>query len=451
MKSTVYREKALLVGVLLPGEAPEPSGERGREPVSSPEAGRVALRDGGDRQASLEELDQLARTAGADVRGTMLQRRDRPDPATFIGSGKVRELADRAAALGCDLILFDNELSPGQVRNLEAALERKVLDRTEVILDIFATHARTYQAKLQVELAQLEYALPRLRRLWTHLERIVAGHGSVGGGIGTRGPGEKQIESDRRLARKRITELKREIARIASRKRREVAARAANYTIALVGYTNAGKSTILNALTGADALVEDKLFSTLDTKTRTWTLPSRQRVLLSDTVGFIRALPHHLVASFHATLEEVRQADLLLHVVDASRDEAADQIAAVRGVLKEMGCDGVPVIGVLNKSDRVEDALALRVLERTFEDSVACSAKTGRGLDALAVSVERAIASRFVDMDLTIPAGDGRVLASIARFGRILDQRYDDGLARIRARLPVREAGKYERYRARGE
>jgi GTP-binding protein HflX len=431
MKSTVYREKALLVGAIL-GDAGAPSGP----PDAAP-----------SRRNPLEELEQLARTAGAEIRGTILQRRSRPDPATYVGSGKVREIGARAAALDCDLVIFDNELTAGQIRNLEKAIERKVIDRTEVILDIFATHARSNQAKLQVELAQLEYALPRLRNLWTHFGQMVAGHGALGGGIGTRGPGEQQLEVDRRLARDRVTDLKREIARIAARKRREVSARSANYTVALVGYTNAGKSTLLNALTGADALVEDKLFSTLDTKTRAWRLPSRQRVLLSDTVGFIRNLPHHLVASFHATLEEVREADLLLHVVDASHPEAAEQIDAVRGVLGTLGCGGTRTIGVLNKADRVEDALARLVLERAFPEAVSCSAKTGQGLDALAAAVERAIAGRFVDLELAVPAGNGKVFAELARYGQILSRAYNDGTARIRARVPVREAGKFERFR----
>ncbi len=422
MKSTVYREKALLVGAILDDDS-----KRNDTPF--------------------EELERLVRTAGADIRGRILQRRGHPDPATYVGSGKVREIAQQAVALGCDLVIFDNELTAGQVRNLEKALEKKVIDRTEVILDIFATHARTNQAKLQVELAQLEYALPRLRSLWKHLGQVVAGHGSTMGGIGTRGPGEKQIEVDRRLARKRVTDLKREIARGEARKRREVSARAANYTIALVGYTNAGKSTLLNALTGAGVLVEDKLFSTLDTKTRAWMLPSRQRVLLSDTVGFIRHLPHHLVASFHATLEEVREADLLLHVVDASHPEAGTQIEAVHRVLEGLGCGGRPMIGVLNKTDRVADALVLRLLERAFPEAVTCSARTRRGLDALAAAVERAIAPRFVEMDLAIPAGNGRTLAALARYGQILARRYDDGTARLRARVPVREVGKFDRFR----
>jgi GTP-binding protein HflX len=447
MKSTVYREKALLVGAVLDGgRDADPPGAAGSDLPSS----RSGPPDGPGhpRHDPFEELERLVLTAGAEILGKVLQRREHPDPATYVGSGKVREIAQQAEALGCDLVIFDNELSSGQVRNLEKALEKKVIDRTEVILDIFATHARSNQAKLQVELAQLEYALPRLRNLWTHFGQMVAGHGGLGGGIGTRGPGEQQLEVDRRLARQRITDLKREIVRIEARKRREVSARAANYTVALVGYTNAGKSTLLNALTGSDVLVEDKLFSTLDTKTRVWRLPNRQRVLLSDTVGFIRDLPHHLVASFHATLEEAREADLQLHVVDASHPEAAGQIAAVRSVLDALGCAGKTAIGVLNKADRVEDALSLRVLERAFPESVACSAKTGQGLDALAAAVERAIAGRFVEMDLEIPAGDGKTIAALARYGQILSREYGVGTARIRARVSVREVKKFERFKA---
>ncbi len=442
MKSTVYREKALLVGILLDDGAPGASA-----PDLPPPPTRRDDPPAPRRHDPLEELEQLATTAGADIRGRILQNRHRPDPATYVGSGKAREIAQQAEALACDLVIFDNELTAGQVRNLEKTVGRKVIDRTEVILDIFATHARSNQAKLQVELAQLEYALPRLRNLWKHLGQVVAGHGSLMGGIGTRGPGEQQIEVDRRLARRRVTDLKREIARIEARKRREVSARAANYTVALVGYTNAGKSTLLNALTGAGVLVEDKLFSTLDTKTRAWTLPNRQKVLLSDTVGFIRSLPHHLVASFHATLEEVREADLLLHVVDASHPEAGEQIAAVRTVLDALGCAGLQTIGVLNKADRVRDRLALRLLERHFPASVACSARTGADLDALAAAVEQAIAARFVEMKLAIPAGDGKTLASLSRFGQILERSYDDGTARLRARVPVREAGKFARFK----
>ena len=271
----------------------------------------------------LDEIRGLAKTAGLIVVGSMLQKRQQVDIATYIGSGKVEELKELVEAHEADLVVFDNDLGPAQTRNLEKQLGVKVVDRTEVILDIFATQARTHEAHLQVELAQLEYAMPRLKRMWTHLSRYK-------GGIGVRGPGEKQLEEDRRLVGHRIQELKAKLAKIQARKEREVAGRGDVPTVSLVGYTNAGKSTLMNALTDAGVLVEDKLFATLDTRTRRWRFRGGGHVLLSDTVGFIRDLPHALVASFKATLEEARQADLLLHVVDASSPEAEKQIQAVK-------------------------------------------------------------------------------------------------------------------------
>src|SRR5262249_39767398 len=254
----------------------------------------------------LEELRGLATTAGATVVGGMTQRRVKIVPASYIGKGKLTELQEQVEATDADVVIFDNDLSPGQVRNLEKATGIKVIDRSELILDIFATRARSHEARLQVELAQLEYSLPRLRRMWTHLSRFT-------GGIGLRGPGETQLEEDRRLVDQRIRDLRHRLAEVQARKEREVRSRNEEHTVSLVGYTNAGKSTRMNALTGAGVYVEDKLFSTLDTRTRQWRLPDWGRVLLSDTVGFIRELPHHLIASFKATLEEARQARLLLH------------------------------------------------------------------------------------------------------------------------------------------
>ncbi len=266
---------------------------------------------------------------------------------TYLGKGKLVELEQLAAGKEADVVLFDNDLSPAQVRNLEQALSIKVVDRTELILDIFAGRAKTYEARLAVEMAQLQYALPRLKRMWTHLSRIKMG-------IGMRGPGEKQLEVDRRLVEKRIHDLGVELKGIQRRKEREVAARRDRMTVSLVGYTNAGKSTLLNKLTGSQVLAEDKLFATLDTRTRRWQLPGWGPVLLSDTVGFIRDLPHHLIASFKATLEEARQANLLLHVADASNPAAADQIAAVYAVLEELGIEAKDTILVLNKVDAAE-------------------------------------------------------------------------------------------------
>jgi GTP-binding protein HflX len=306
---------------------------------------RVILPEHADIGEPLEELEGLATTAGVKVEGGMTQRRDRPDPATYMGSGKVEELKRLVEEHDADVVLFDNNLSPGQSRNLEKVLKVKVLDRTELILDIFASNARTYESRLAVELAQMEYSLPRLKRLWTHLSRIKMG-------VGMRGPGEKQLETDRRLVEKRIFELREELHGIERRKERQVAARRDHMTVSLVGYTNAGKSTLMNALTDADVLAADKLFATLDTRTRRWHLPSWGPVLLSDTVGFIRDLPHSLIASFKATLEEARQADLLLHIADASNPAALEQIAAVYTVLEEIGIQAKDTLLVLNKTDR---------------------------------------------------------------------------------------------------
>lgn len=414
---TVYREKAILVGVELDAPA---------DGVSAP-------------QDPLEELAALAKTAGADVRDTLVQRRKGIDPATFLGGGKAEELAALAASHEADVIIINHDLSPSQIRNLEKITHRKILDRTELILDIFATHARSREATLQVELAQMEYTLPRLAHMWGHLEKIAgAATASVHGGIGTRGPGEKQLEVDRRLARKRVQVLKREIEKVEARKRREVSARSDDFSVGLVGYTNAGKSTLMNRLAKTDVLVEDKLFSTLDTKTHTWTLQSRQRVLLSDTVGFIRDLPHHLVTSFHATLEEVTQADLLLHVVDASSPEADGQIAAVHAVLKELGAAGTPTLMVLNKIDRVEDPIERQILARHHSDAVIVSARTGEGLDRLDARVDAALSARQLRVELSIPASDGKTLAWLAATGAIEEEKYRGSRAHLVVRIAER-------------
>src|SRR5579864_8908284 len=304
----------------------------------------------------LDELRGLATTAGARIVGELTQKRQHIVPGTYIGSGKLQELQELVQATDADVVIFDNDLTPAQVRNLEKSLNVKVIDRSELILDIFATRARSTEARMQVELAQLEYALPRLRQMWSHLGRI-------SGGIGARGPGETQLEEDRRLVDLRIRDLKARLVEVQARKEREVRSRREEHTVSLVGYTNAGKSTLMNALTGAGVYVEDKLFSTLDTRTRQWHLKDWGRVLLSDTVGFIRDLPHHLVASFKATLEEARQARLLLHVVDASNPAAEEQIKAVNGVLEELGCKDKPALLVLNKVDRLKDLSYLHVLQ----------------------------------------------------------------------------------------
>jgi len=401
---TVHLERAFLVSVALPD----------RPWVS---------------KDPLDELRGLATTAGAVVVGGLTQRRDQLNPATYIGNGKVTELHELAQAADADVIIFDNDLSAPQVRNLEKATELKVLDRSELILDIFATRARSVEARLQVELAQLEYSMPRLKNMWTHLGRIK-------GGIGLRGPGETQLEEDRRLVTLRIRDLKERLVEVQARKEREVFSRREEHTVSLVGYTNAGKSTLMNALTGAGVLAEDKLFSTLDTRTRQWHLKDWGRVLLSDTVGFIRDLPHHLIASFKATLEEARQARLLLHVVDASNEAAEEQIKAVNGVLKELGCGHKAMLLVLNKADRLPEPSSLHVLMKHHPQSVAISAATGQGLDDLREAVIEALGADFADAEVVTGVANGRVLSYLSAHAEILHQQYEDRVVKIRCRLP---------------
>lgn len=400
------REKTILVGVILPDSE-----------VSSDDP--------------LDEIRGLAKTAGLIVVGGMIQKRQQIDIATYIGSGKAEELKELVEAHEADLVVFDNDLGPAQTRNLERLLGVKVIDRTEVILDIFATRARTHEAHLQVELAQLEYAMPRLKRMWTHLSRYK-------GGIGVRGPGEKQLEEDRRLVVHRIQELKAKLAKVQARKEREVAGRNDVPTVSLVGYTNAGKSTLMNALTDAGVLVEDKLFATLDTRTRRWRFRGGGHVLLSDTVGFIRNLPHALVASFKATLEESRQADLLLHVVDASSPEAEMQIRAVKAVLEELGLAEHPTILVLNKADRVPDRSFLDVLRAHHRDSVAISAAQGEGLHDLERAVRAALHERALDAEVETGVANGRVLAYLAQHAQIQHQTYEDDRVLLQCRVPRR-------------
>jgi GTP-binding protein HflX len=400
------REKTILVGVLLPDGEYNPD-----DP--------------------LDEIRGLAKTAGLVVAGSLLQKRHEVDIATYIGSGKVEELKGLVEAHDADLVIFDNDLGPAQTRNLEKALGVKVIDRTEVILDIFATRARTHEAHLQVELAQLEYALPRLKRMWTHLSRYK-------GGIGVRGPGEKQLEEDRRLVTHRIQDLKAKLSKIQARKEREVAARGDVPTVSLVGYTNAGKSTLMNALTDAGVFVEDKLFATLDTRTRRWQFRGGGHVLLSDTVGFIRNLPHALVASFKATLEEARQADLLLHVVDASSPEAEKQIQAVKDVLAELGLADHPTLLVLNKADKVPDRSYLDVLMAHHDESIVISAGRGEGLDRLEQAVREALHERALEAEVETGVGNGRVLAYLAQHAQIRDRTYDEDRVLLQCRLPRR-------------
>jgi GTPase len=401
---TVHQERAFLVSVALP-----------QRPWTSAEP--------------LDELHGLATTAGATVVGGLTQKRLKIIPATYIGKGKVEELKAGVERTEADVVLFDNDLSATQARNLEKALDVKVLDRSELILDIFASRARSVEARLQVELAQLEYSLPRLRKMWTHLSRY-------GGGIGLRGPGETQLEEDRRLVDLRIRDLKGRLSEVQARKQRQVRSRNEEHTVSLVGYTNAGKSTLMNALTGAGVYVEDKLFSTLDTRTRQWQLKDWGRVLLSDTVGFIRDLPHHLIASFEATLEETRQARLLLHLVDASGPAAEEQIKAVTAVLDELGCANKPTLLVFNKIDRLADRSYLDVLMKNHPRAVPISAATGKGLDELREAVIEMLSADFADAEVVTSAGNGRVLAYLAAHAEIYHQQFHDNQVTVRCHLP---------------
>lgn len=364
--------------------------------------------------------------------GQLTQKRHDVQLATYLGSGKVGELHELVDAADADVVIFDNDLLPNQARNLEQALGVKVLDRSELILDIFASRARTAESKLQVELAQLEYSLPRLKQMWTHLSR------QKGGGIGLRGPGETQLESDRRLVSHRIRDLKRKLNEVLARKEREVKSRSEEHTVSLVGYTNAGKSQLMNNLTKADVFVRNQLFSTLDTRTRQWHIRDWGRVLLSDTVGFIRDLPHHLVASFKATLSEARHAKLLLHVVDASNPQAELHISAVNGVLKELDCADRPTILVLNKIDKLQDRSLLTLLEAHHPRAVAVSGLTGEGLQRLEDAVMEALAEDFAEAEVVTDSGNGRVLAFLNAHAEIYRQEFRDDTNEvvIRCHLP---------------
>ncbi|MBL9080189.1 MAG: GTPase HflX [Planctomycetales bacterium] len=395
----------------------------------------VLLDDQGSYQADpLEELADLAESAGAKVVGRLTQRRQQPDKTTYLGSGKVEELRLQAEAAEADVVLFDNNLSPGQVRNLEKALNIKVLDRTELILDIFAGRARTHEARLAVELAQLEYSLPRLKRMWTHLSRIKMG-------IGMRGPGEKQLEVDRRLAEKKIYDLRMELQSLERRKERQVAARSDRKTVSLCGYTNAGKSTLMNRLTGSDEYAKDQLFATLDTRTRRWHLPGWGPVLLSDTVGFIRDLPHQLVAGFKATLEETRQADLLLHVADASNPHAQEQIASVYKVLEELGIQAKDTLLVLNKVDAVPDRGALDRLLGLYPNAVPVSARSGQGIPNLARAVSDALSRNFNDVEIEADVSNGRLMAYLSAHGEVLSRQFHDDRVVIHVRIAPEHLG----------
>jgi GTPase len=413
-------------------------------PGAEPERGFVVavLGQGVDEGDELAEFRELLRTAGVDAVDELLQRRPAPDPRTYVGKGKLEELRQRFEASGAESLLVDDELDPGQQRRLEDALGARVVDRPQLILDIFAQHARSAEGKLQVELAQLEYNLPRMRGLWRHLERL-------GGGIGTRGPGESQLETDRRLARRRIGQLRRRLKELERRRETQRKEREASATpvVALAGYTNAGKSTLLNALTDADVSVNDRLFETLDPTTRGFEHEGR-RYLVTDTVGFIRRLPHQLVEGFAATLEETVLADLVLHLADASQPDGRleETIAAVDAVLAEIGARELPVELVLNKIDAV-DPLTRRRLANRFPGALAVSARTGEGLDELKAYVAERFATRFRTVRLLVPYGDGRVLAELYELGAPIEERSDlaHGVL-VRARLPQRDVARFAAY-----
>ncbi len=399
----------------------------------------AALPEGDD----LSELQELLRTAGVAVVGQEIQHRDRPHPNSYVGPGRLAEIKERVKQLDANVVACDDELTPRQERNLEKELGVAVVDRTTVILDIFAGHANTAEGKLQVELAQLQYNMARMRGLWTHLERL-------GGGVGTRGPGESQIETDRRLARDRITALKRRLAevkgsRATMRAERE---RAHLPQVALAGYTNAGKSTLLNALTGAEVGVRDRLFHTLDPTTRSAEIHGR-RYLLTDTVGFIRKLPHQLVEAFGATLEETRLADLILHVVDASapEDELEEMLRAVDEVLEEIGAGERPRILVLNKADALDDE---RRSELGFRhpDGVLVSAATGENLDVLAERIEEAFSRTLRRIDVLVPYAEGGRLAELHDIAGDLEREDTADGVRIRATVPPTVADRFAAYDA---
>lgn len=400
----------------------------------------------------LAELTALAESAGAIVVDRVQQRITHIHPSTYIGKGKAEMIRQRVKRNKADVVIFDNALSPGQIRDLEEIIEAKVVDRGELILDIFASRAQTKQAKLQVELAQLEYTYPRLTRMWSHLDTVT---GAVGGpmagavgGIGTRGTGEQQLEIDRRLVSKRITELKREIADIDKRIIREIETRRGQFKICLVGYTNAGKSTLMNALTDAGVYVEDRLFATLDTKTRQWMFDGGRKALLSDTVGFVRNLPHQLVASFKATLEEAINADLLLHVVDVSSADAQRQAENAKKVLEDIKCGGKPTLMLLNKSDVVRSQGQFELLQTIYPDAISISAKTGMNLDILKERVIQYYTGGMLLVRITASSGDGKIQSYLKSNTTVLKQDYtDDNTVVMEVRLGKNQFSEIQRFK----
>jgi len=409
-----FREKIILVGVTIP-------------PATSAET-----------EHHLDELALLVDTAGADEAARVIQRRDSPDPATYVGKGKAEELRDLSLTVDADTVVFDDELSPAQSRNLEKILGRTAIDRTAVILDIFAQNARTQAGKAQVELAQLRYRLPRLRGRGKALSQQA-------GGIGTRGPGETQLEVDRRRLVRRMTKLEAELKELTKNRRTQRRARSRSRlsTVSLVGYTNAGKSTLLNQLTDAGVLVEDRLFATLDPRTRRLQLPGGESVLLSDTVGFVRKLPHQLVEAFRSTLEVVKESDLLVHMVDSAADDPEEQIEAVRAVLAEIGADRVPELLAFNKADVSREAK--RLAER-YPGSVELSALTGEGIGNLVQTIGDRLRALGRIVELVVPYDRGDVLAAIHREGEVLVETHEDNAARLRVRVDDAGAARFQEF-----
>lgn len=390
----------------------------------------------------LGELARLACTAGGEVCEEMTFKRDKPHPGYFVGEGQAELIAEEVEKQKIATVIFDDELTPAQGRNIERVVKAKVLDRTQLILDIFARHAATRAGRLQIELARMQYTLPRLRRMWTHLER-------QRGGIGLRGgPGEQQIEVDRRLIEERITRLRGELEGVRKHRaeRRKGRRRHGWALVSLVGYTNAGKSTLLNRIADAEVKADDKLFATLDPTTRRIKLPNNQDVLLTDTVGFIRKLPHGLIESFRATLEEVSESDLLLHVVDTSNPEAEAQIAAVEDVLREIGADDKPLLMVLNKCDRKGSGRQAACLRRRFGQAVEISARDGDGIDDLQHALADALKYRNTELHLRIPISEGGLISSLQASANILDSEYDGDFALFRVRVPERLLGDCKAY-----
>ncbi|HET7710426.1 MAG TPA: GTPase HflX [Thermoanaerobaculia bacterium] len=384
----------------------------------------------------LAELEKLVETAGGTVVAPIYAKRNAPDPSTYVGSGKAEELGRLAAETGATLIVFDDDLSPAQLRNLEKTTERRVIDRSALILDIFASRARSREARTQVELAQLEYMLPRLTRQWSHLERQA-------GGIGTRGVGETQLELDRRIIRKRISRLKEDLRRIEKNRETQRRSRESVFTVALVGYTNAGKSTLFNRLTAGNVEAVDRLFATLDAKSQRVAFPTPRQTVAIDTVGFIRKLPHHLVASFRSTMEEAVAADLVLHVVDQSHPQFEEQRAIGEEVLAELGVDPSRVIDVYNKADRFEESLPLDSRRRK---ALSLSALTGQGIDALQDAIRERELQQGEVMQLAIPHAKARLTARLHQVAEILDQKSRDEVLLVTAWVPHEFVKLFEEY-----